>query len=1012
MNESHPSIELLKILEGQAQQGWLEAFNAVLQFTNDRSFGSNYSVMLNRALEVFLHFPKFSSVSAHLLNAETFEFEHTLSLPPSSDFTANQRFETLLETETITHALDSGSLAYHILETTTGFRQNFFVMPLLGDAGVLGLVILELDAEITTLEQVIPSLITLHTNHFASLIQQHAFKKDIEIASDLLEQKVSLKIEDVKQSKRELQLILDSIQAAVLIIDKNNNQITGANQVALELLGVSNDELLGTERSAYSSNLDPFKSSIGYEILEGDVSEDRILRFDGTEIPILKKVSGIELGGSNYFLESFIDITDRIKFEEALKNSESKFRAIFEKAGLGMFLVNTDGVIIECNNALMTMLGYTRNEIRKLSLAKLLHREDYSDSLLHEDSVANKLLYQNLGVEKRFIKKDGKEIWGRVTFSSVNDLNGNQSFVVAMVEDVTLQKKNQILINNQNMLLSGVTEAINILLSEPEFEKAIGICLGGIGKASRADRISLYENNYQKDTLRIAAQRKYTWAKGYDRAINSDPDPIEINYNLFPGLLERLTIGDEVVGTIKEFPNPILPYLERYSAQMLTIIPIHIDGKLWGGLTVIDSEMKREWSESEISLLKTVARSIGTAFRRNQERRELLDSKLKAIEASQLKTSLLANMSHELRTPMNGILGFAQILSEELSDQSQIELADKILTSSFRLMGTLNSILNLSKLEANKLEAKLELLPTHEHVKKVYSQFMQVAQSRGISYEIEFIENEVFAYFDPNLFEQVLSNLIDNAIKYTEKGFVRVALEMVHERDEHYGSIRVSDSGIGIPADKHDYIFQEFRQASEGFGRSYEGTGLGLTLAKKMALLMGGDITLASELGKGSTFVFTVKAGMVKDNPHIEFSQPLSTLTRSESAQKAEIDLPTILTIEENSVNREVIEIFLRKIAKVEHAPDVNRAIELANTKKYSMIVFDLNLSDDKEGLELVHKLRSLNSCKLTPIIALTGYALFGDRERLIQHGITELLPKPYKKEDLISIITKNLKKD
>lgn len=1012
MNEIHPSTELLKFLEGQTQPGWLDAFNAVLHFSNDKSFGFNYSLMLIRALEVFLRFPKFSSVSIHLLNTETFEFEHTISLPPSSDFTANQRFETLLETETITHALESGNLAYHMVETTTGFRQNFFVMPLIGTTGVLGILVLELDAEITSIEQIVPALITLHSNHLASLIQQQSLKKDIEIASDLLEQKVSLKTEDVKQSKRELQLILDSIQAGVLIIDKNNNQITGANQVALELLGVRNDELLGTDRSAYSSGLDPFKSSIGYAILEGDVSEDRILRFDGTEIPILKKVTGIELGGANYFLESFIDITDRIKFEEALKNSESKFRAIFEKVGLGMFLVSTDGVIIDSNYALLSMLGYSRNEIRKLTLNKLIHREDYSDSLLHEEFTANKLLYQNVGVEKRFIKKDSQVIWGKVTFSTISDMQGNANFIVVMVEDITAQKKNQILINKQNHLLAGVTEAINILLSEPDFEKAIGICLGGIGRAARADRISLYENHYQKEELRISAKRKYTWNKEYENAVNSDFEPIEINYNLFPGLLEKLTIGDEFVGTVKDYPTSFLPYLERYSAQVLTIIPIHMEGKLWGGLTLIDAEQNREWSEQELSLLKTVSRSIGAAFKRNQERGELLESKLKAVEASHLKTSLLANMSHELRTPMNGILGFAQILTEELSDKDQIELADKILTSSFRLMGTLNSILNLSKLEANKLEAKLELLPTHEHVKKVFSQFMKVAQSRGLSYEIEFVENEIFAYFDPNLFEQVLSNLIDNAIKYTEKGFVRVTLEMVNEKDEYYGSIKVSDSGIGIPADKHDYIFQEFRQASEGFGRSYEGSGLGLTLAKKMALLMGGDITLASELGKGSTFVFTVRAGMVKGNSHIEVSQPLALLTRTESSQKSEQELPLILTVEENSVNREVIEIFLRKIAKVEHAGDITSALQMASTKKYAMIIFDLNLSDDQEGLELVRQIRSLNSCKLTPLIALTGYALFGDRERLIQHGVTEVLPKPYKKEDLITIITKNLEKD
>lgn len=238
---------------------------------------------------------------------------------------------------------------------------------------------------------------------------------------------------------------------------------------------------------------------------------------------------------------------------------------------------------------------------------------------------------------------------------------------------------------------------------------------------------------------------------------------------------------------------------------------------------------------------------------RKQAEEEIIKAKEKAEEISRLKTNFLTNMSHELRTPLVGILGAAQILDEELDNSDYKEWVSIILQAGNRLLETQGLILDFSKIEAEKILPKYLDVPLNSVITSIAELFESMAVKKGLFIKTEIPDSVFHAQLDERLLREVISNLVNNAIKYTHVGGVTITLE----RDNDFAIIKVSDTGIGIPEEKFEYIFEEFRQVSEGVGRGFEGSGLGLTITKRFVELMKGSIYVESKIGEGS--VFTVK---------------------------------------------------------------------------------------------------------------------------------------------------------
>jgi len=385
---------------------------------------------------------------------------------------------------------------------------------------------------------------------------------------------------------------------------------------------------------------------------------------------------------------------------------------------------------------------------------------------------------------------------------------------------------------------------------------------------------------------------------------------------------------------------------------------------------------------------------------------KLRKAKEKAEESDLLKTAFLANMSHEVLTPMNAIMGFSQILNEEIiTDDERIEYARLIRSSGQSLIGLINDIMDLAKIEAGEIRFNItafEIYPLFEELLSTYRQELMNSgkQDIEITYEISESASLLDIECDRERLKQLLSNLLDNAVKFTHKGKINFGCAEIRP-----GTFRffVRDTGIGIPDDKQKIIFERFRQVEENYNRTYGGTGIGLALVKKLVELMGGKISLISENGEGSEFSFTIKNSRLADIPKYILPAAEIPLTRAYDWSGK-----TIMVTEDIHTNF----IFLKRLinnlkAEVLHARNGKEAVELATSGKHiDLILMDLQMPE-MNGIEAFREIR-----KQIPgirVILQTAYANKDEGNTYSKMGFNGFITKPIKVETLLSLVDKVL---
>jgi signal transduction histidine kinase/CheY-like chemotaxis protein len=388
---------------------------------------------------------------------------------------------------------------------------------------------------------------------------------------------------------------------------------------------------------------------------------------------------------------------------------------------------------------------------------------------------------------------------------------------------------------------------------------------------------------------------------------------------------------------------------------------------------------------------------------RKQTERQLKLAKEQAEELNKIKSSFLANMSHELRTPLVGILGFAELLKEDLSEPDSKEMAERILISGNRLMETLNSILDLSRIEANKLDLRIWSFKLSDIVRTQVQLFDAVAERKGLYLKTEILDENLYSEVDEQIFRQIINNLVNNAIKYTSHGGIVVSLDSIFDGFKDYARIIVKDTGIGIPENSLSTIFQEFRQVSEGFNRHFEGTGLGLTITKRFVELLKGKIDVDSKVGNGSTF--TILFPLVKEETPSYYENNIETKTNGDHNDTPSYQEPIVLVVENDEGSKDITRLFLQNICKLDFANSGEEALQMIIMKNYDIILMDINLGVGMSGVEATKRIRKLKGYEGTPIVALTGFAMRGDREEFIKAGCTHYLSKPFTKESITRLV-------
>ncbi|TMO82806.1 ATP-binding protein [Pseudoalteromonas spongiae] len=380
----------------------------------------------------------------------------------------------------------------------------------------------------------------------------------------------------------------------------------------------------------------------------------------------------------------------------------------------------------------------------------------------------------------------------------------------------------------------------------------------------------------------------------------------------------------------------------------------------------------------------------------------LNDAKLEAERVSKVKSEFLANMSHEIRTPMNGILGMARQLEGTPLTSEQSSMLNIIQSSGDSLLVIINDILDLSKIEASKIELEHTVVDLTLLLNELEQLFVHQALDKGIQLFVSKSEDtEVLFYADKTRLKQVLINLLGNAIKFTEVGSVSLNVHIHEKNNELVLSFSVSDTGIGISEDNIKDLFEAFSQADTSITRRFGGTGLGLTISSKLLNLMDAPLQVKSELGKGTQFYFDFKTKRAKSIERAEISTDDITLDLNLSHL-------SVLVVEDNEINQIVIEALLKEfnITDITIASDGVEAIEECKFNAFDIVLMDMQMPI-MGGEEAAQHIRKMINHVDTPIIALTANVLKEDRQRCFDSGMDDFVSKPINFDSLKGVLTK-----
>ncbi|MCP9838592.1 response regulator [Cyanobium sp. N.Huapi 1H5] len=466
--------------------------------------------------------------------------------------------------------------------------------------------------------------------------------------------------------------------------------------------------------------------------------------------------------------------------------------------------------------------------------------------------------------------------------------------------------------------------------------------------------------------------------------------------------------------------------------QSNLVVPLICGSRLWGLLCMHHSKRPRHWTEEDVQVVNHVASQLSIAIQQAdlftkledelqekklaEERLITVNEELASINdqlarSTRLKDEFLANMSHELRTPLNGILGMAESLQDNIYGEVstiQRKALEEIDRSGNHLLELINDILDITKIEAGKLEVHLHPASITLLCHSCISTIQRMAEAKSILLSSEIESDLPVVLLDERLLRQVLINLLSNAVKFTpEKGTVRLEVRLVRSpqaaSDQATLELCVIDSGIGIDPEDQDKIFQPFVQIESGLNRQFTGSGLGLSIVKRILLAHGGDIGVQSSLGQGTHFRVQLPVTLVAETPTDGPDVAMGQGGSSEPGSQARMGRPMILLAEDSRVNRMIYSRYLTaKGYQVHEAVNGQEAIDFLQDRVPSLLILDMSMPM-VDGFAVLRMIRSSERPELAaiPIIVLTALAMKGDREKCLAAGASEYLAKPVKLQQL-----------
>jgi len=415
-------------------------------------------------------------------------------------------------------------------------------------------------------------------------------------------------------------------------------------------------------------------------------------------------------------------------------------------------------------------------------------------------------------------------------------------------------------------LIESTARAMNCLIMFSDLDCSIDAALSALGEASRAGQNYIVEYVHEAGRKEPILMQRYTWINPLLPWMGGVENPSTSHEVSFPRWHESLADGIPVKGRLADFPEDEQLMLRARGIVSTLAVPILIKGKFWGFLGFDDFTGEREWDENDVSVLIAAAGAIGNAIERQRNECLLKQAKNDAQAASVAKSQFLASMSHEIRTPMNSIIGLTSLLMDTELNEKQADFARSIRSSGESLLSLINDILDFSKIESDHLELEYEPFNVLQCAEETVEAFMAKVLEKKLELIIDCDPATPLTVLgDITRLRQVLINLVSNAIKFTDTGEIVVGISgEAAGRGDVVLRFSVRDSGIGIPPERKDQIFESFTQVDASTTRKYGGTGLGLAICKRLVELMGGSIEVDSTHGKGSEFSFSFRTEMYR----------------------------------------------------------------------------------------------------------------------------------------------------